>query len=84
MNTIAILCGGTSGEREISLKSGANLALWGERAGYRVRLFDFPNECDAFLQTRSEFSSVIPMFHGVGGEDGQMSAFLETLGIRAP
>lgn len=80
MKRIALLTGGESSEREIALRSAKNVA---EVLGniFEVVTFDIPSELSAFLERRSEFSAVIPVLHGVGGEDGTIQGFLETLKI---
>lgn len=80
MTKIAILTGGTSSEREIALRSAENVSF-ALAARYAVTLFDFPNDADRFLLARREFVCAIPMFHGKGGEDGEIQGFLKTLGI---
>lgn len=34
------------------------------------------------LESHQDFDLVIPMFHGIYGEDGQVTAFLDTLGYK--
>ncbi len=80
MQRIAIITGGTSSEREIALRSAANVVelLHGE---FDVATFDFPTEREAFLAQHKTFDVVIPVLHGKGGEDGVIQGFLETLGL---
>lgn len=53
---------------------------WVQTAGYTSDIYDFPAELDMFLTKYKTYDLVIPMFHGVYGEDGQVTAFLQTLG----
>lgn len=76
---IAILTGGRSAEREIAVHSAET--VMGLLGRYEVEVFDFPDGIDEFLKRRDEFDCVIPVFHGVGGEDGTAQGFLRTLGI---
>ncbi len=80
MKRIAIITGGASSEREIALRSSANVAdlLANE---FVVSVFDFPAQLDAFLQQRQSVDLVIPVLHGKCGEDGTIQGFLETLGL---
>ncbi len=78
--SLAILTGGTSAEREVALRSAENVRRALEDR-YEVTVFDFPNELQVFLARRGEFVCAIPVFHGVGGEDGTVQGFLETLGV---
>jgi D-alanine-D-alanine ligase len=77
---IAILTGGISTEREVALRSAKNLKTWIENSGYTCISFDLPQEIDSFITQYKRFDSVIPLFHGKYGEDGQITAFLKTLG----
>jgi D-alanine-D-alanine ligase len=80
MTHIAILYGGTSSEREVSLRSGKHMQTWCKLAGYSTQLYDLPTDLDTFLREYREYSCIIPVFHGKYGEDGQITAFLQTLG----
>lgn len=81
MTHISILCGGISSEREVSLRSGANMQEWCKNAWYTTNLYNFPSDLPRFLSEYAKTDFVIPVFHGIYGEDGQTSAFLETLSI---
>lgn len=76
---IAILTGGESAEREIAVHSAETVEKLLGR--YEVEVFDFPGEIDEFLKRRDGFDCVVPVFHGVGGEDGTVQGFLRTLGV---
>lgn len=82
MKKIAILNGWISSEREVSLRSGANMWDWCLIAGHEVDIYDIPVSLDAFLADYQKYDLVIPVFHGMYGEDGQITAFLETLWCR--
>jgi len=76
--TVAVLKGGFSAEREVSLESGAAIAEGLREAGYNVMEVDvtvpeftFPEEVEA----------VFIALHGTFGEDGGAQARLEELGI---
>lgn len=45
-------------------------------------MYDFPTEIASFIEKHKTYDLVIPMFHGIYGEDGQVTAFLATLGCR--
>lgn len=55
---------------------------WIDIAWYTSDIYDFPNEISDFLSKYSEYDLVIPVFHGIYGEDGQVTAFLATLGCK--
>ncbi len=77
---IAILTGGTSSEREIALASAAHVEEL-LRETHNLQVFDFPTDIELFFKQRGSVDLVIPLFHGVGGEDGSIQGFLQTLGI---
>jgi len=79
---IAVLFGGTSAEREVSLQSGRAVLEALSRRGYQPVGIDTGS---ASWQTmldaaRSEF--VFIALHGPGGEDGAMQGYLQTRGLR--
>lgn len=78
---VALLAGGTSGEREISLNSakGAIGAL--TEAGYNVVQLDPANKDDLKRLIDDDFDVVFLALHGKGGEDGSMQGFLQTIGL---
>jgi D-alanine-D-alanine ligase len=77
---VAVLLGGTSSEREISLKSGnACLAALLKR-NVDAHPFDPKDKPIAELVTR-KFDRVFIALHGPGGEDGTLQGALEFLGL---
>ena len=77
---VAVLLGGTSTEREISLKSGnACLAALTKR-GVDAHPFDPKDKPLAELLAR-RFDRVFIALHGPGGEDGTLQGALEFLGL---
>ena len=77
---VALLLGGTSSEREISLKSGnACLAALLKR-GVDAHPFDPKDKPLAELIAR-KFDRVFIALHGPGGEDGTLQGALEFLGL---
>ncbi len=78
MPHIAIITGGTSSEREVSLRSASSVSEALKENGYTVKTYDFPKETEIFLSdVRPDFAFV--MIHGKDGEDGKIPAFLEVL-----
>jgi D-alanine-D-alanine ligase len=80
MKRIALLTGGQSSEREIALRSAKNVQEV-LKSVFDVTLFDVPVDLPTFLDQRGDFAAVVPVLHGVGGEDGAVQGFLETLNI---
>ncbi len=79
---IALLTGWISSERSVALRSAENLGKWIEISGYTCDSFDLPNELLIFLENYKQYDFIVPMFHGTYGEDGQITAFLGTLGCK--
>jgi D-alanine-D-alanine ligase len=77
---IAVLMGGRSAEREISLKSGRAIEASLRRQGCAVAAID-PDETVAELLRREKIELVVNALHGRGGEDGTIQGLLEILGI---
>ncbi len=77
---IAIITGGASGEREVSIRSAQNINdLVGTFA--QTTVFVFPQDRESFLDRRHEFDLAIPVIHGIGGEDGSLQGLLEYIGL---
>ena len=76
---VAVLLGGVSAEREVSLQSGATVMKALEALGYEVRAID-PADEDWITQLKT-VSFVFNALHGPGGEDGVMQGALEALNI---
>lgn len=77
---VAVLFGGNSAEREVSLKSGTAVTAGLQRAGIDAHALDTA-EYDVHQLQRDGFSRVFIALHGRGGEDGVMQGALEQLGI---
>jgi D-alanine-D-alanine ligase len=77
---IAVLMGGLSPEREVSLVSGAACAGALERLGARVSRVDAGRDVAAAL-TRLGPDLAFNALHGAWGEDGCVQGVLETLGL---
>lgn len=76
---IAVLLGGDSSEREVSLDSGHCVAEALARRGHRVEFVD--PAAVALEQISSEIEIILPMLHGTGAEDGSLQLRLDRLGI---
>jgi D-alanine-D-alanine ligase len=80
MKHVAVLMGGWSAEREISLRSGKACADALERSGYQVSRVDVDREVAATLRARKP-EVALNVLHGRPGEDGTLQGLLEVLGI---
>lgn len=79
---VAVLTGGWSAEREVSLVSGRECAKALAECGYRVDTVDVTRDLDALIKALKPRPDVIfNALHGRGGEDGTVQGVLELLGI---
>ena len=77
---VAVLMGGLSAEREISLSTGAGCVAACERLGARVSAVDAGRDLAEVL-SRLKPDVALNVLHGVWGEDGCVQGVLETLAI---
>jgi D-alanine-D-alanine ligase len=77
---VAVLMGGWSAEREVSLRSGQACAQALGRLGYRVTPIDVGRDIAATL-TATKPDAALNVLHGRPGEDGTLQGVLEILGI---
>jgi len=77
---IVVAMGGSSAEREVSLRSGEGVMRALETLGYDAAALDYD---DGFVEAVRERKpdAVFNALHGPGGEDGHVQALLEYLGI---
>ena len=80
MKHVAVLMGGWSAEREVSLNSGKACAVAAEKAGYRVTRIDVDRDIAATLRALKP-DVALNVLHGRPGEDGTLQGLLEILGI---
>lgn len=79
---VAVLMGGWSGEREVSLVSGAAVNDALKNAGYKVTTIDMGRDIGALLPKLSPRPDVVfNALHGRYGEDGCVQGLLEILNI---
>ena len=77
---ILVVMGGTSSEREVSLRSGEAMANALEAKGYRVERFVLNEDNVAQILEKRPDCAVLAL-HGKGGEDGTIQGMLELAGI---
>ncbi|MEN9392515.1 MAG: hypothetical protein RLZZ104_858 [Pseudomonadota bacterium] len=78
---VAVLMGGWSKERPVSLMSGNGVADALEKAGYKVSRVDMDRNIAATL-TSLKPDVVFNALHGVPGEDGSVQGMLDLMGIK--
>jgi D-alanine-D-alanine ligase len=77
---VAVLKGGRSLERNVSLRSGAHAQEALTRLGHEVVAIDADAQLVSALREASPDAALIAL-HGPDGEDGTMQALLEALGV---
>jgi D-alanine-D-alanine ligase len=78
---VAVLCGGLSNEREVSLRSGNNCLAALKRLGYEnAILVDVGKDLSEVLQSK-QIEAAFMALHGRYGEDGAVQGLLELIGI---
>src|SRR5690242_9410074 len=81
MTRIAVLKGGRSLERQVSLKSGARVEDALERLGHEVLPIDVGADLVERLTAEAPDLAFVAL-HGRDGEDGTVQELLEVMGIR--
>lgn len=77
---VAVLCGGRSYERAVSLRSGAAAEEALRELGHEARLIDTGPDTSRQL-AEGGFDCAVVALHGEGGEDGSIQELLEMLHI---
>ena len=80
LGKVAVLFGGTSAEREISILSGTGVLMALLSQGVDAHAFD-PAERDLAQLKRDGFDRCFIALHGRGGEDGTLQRALQALGL---
>ena len=79
---VAVLYGGWSSEREVSLVSGRNCAKTLEESGYEATLIDVEHDLTALIAALDPAPDVVfNALHGRHGEDGKIQGLLDILEI---
>jgi D-alanine-D-alanine ligase len=78
---VAVLMGGWSAEREVSLSSGRGVAAALDKLGHRVVAIDMERDIATKL-TLAAPDIVFNALHGTPGEDGAVQGLLDIMGLR--
>ena len=79
---VAVLCGGWSSERDISLASGNAVVEGLKKSGVAAFKIDLPDPRQAIEILRdTDVDYAFITLHGTGGEDGMIQSILESLKI---
>jgi D-alanine-D-alanine ligase len=79
--TIAVLYGGISSEREVSLKSGEQVCQALDKDKYEVRPYDPKSDLPKLVADAAGIDAALIILHGPYGEDGTVQGLLELLDI---
>jgi D-alanine-D-alanine ligase len=77
---VAIIAGGLSHERDVSLASGRNLVRELRAQGVESQAYDFDRNLLSTLE-RDKVAVAFPALHGQFGEDGEIQTLLELIGL---
>jgi D-alanine-D-alanine ligase len=78
---VALLAGGKSGEREVSLKGAAGVSKALDPEKYEVRQYDPATDLARLAADAGDLDVAFILLHGPLGEDGSMQGFLDLLGL---
>lgn len=78
---VALLAGGRSGEREVSLKGGEEVYKALDKDKYEIRRYDPAEDLEKLAAEAGQIDVAFILLHGPFGEDGTMQGFLDMLGI---
>ncbi len=78
---LALIAGGTSGEREVSLKGSAEVARALDRERYEVVRYDPATDLARLAADAAGLDVAFILLHGLHGEDGTMQGFLDLLSV---
>ena len=78
---LALIAGGKSGEREVSLAGAKEVEKALSREKYEVRRYDPATDLAQLAADAPKIDMAFILLHGLFGEDGTMQGFLDLLGI---
>ncbi len=78
---LALIAGGTSGERQVSLDGAAGVEQALDEEKYNVARYDPAVDLARLAADAGKLDVAFILLHGLHGEDGTMQGFLELLGI---
>ena len=79
--TLALLSGGISSEREVSLNSGEQVYEALDKNRYDIRRYDPKTDLPRLIQDASQIDAALIILHGPFGEDGTVQGLLDLLDI---
>lgn len=78
---LALIAGGTSGEREVSLRGAAGVGQALDSDRYIIKRYDPATDLAKIATEAGSIDVAFILLHGLHGEDGTMQGFLDLLGI---
>ncbi len=78
---VALIAGGKSSEREVSLKSGEQVYQALNQGKYDIRRYDPLNDLERLVREAPELDVALIIMHGRGGEDGTIQGLLDLLEV---
>lgn len=78
---VALLSGGISSERDVSLKSGQQVYDALDQTKYAITCYDPKTDLSLILRDAEKIDIALIILHGPYGEDGTIQGFLDLLGI---
>jgi D-alanine-D-alanine ligase len=78
---VALIAGGKSAEREVSLKSGEQVYQALNKDKYDIRRYDPLNDLERLVREAPELDVALIIMHGRGGEDGTLQGMLDLLEV---
>lgn len=79
--SIALLAGGTSPEREVSLSSGREVLAALDKKKYDVAFYDTKTEVARLIHDAPGIDAALIILHGLYGEDGRIQGLLDLFNI---
>jgi D-alanine-D-alanine ligase len=79
--TIALLAGGVSSEREVSLNSGDQVYEALDKEKYNILRYDPKTDLVRLVEDAADIDAALIILHGPYGEDGTIQGLLELLNI---
>jgi D-alanine-D-alanine ligase len=78
---LALIMGGRSREREVSLASGREVLRHLDKSRYHTRVYDPASDLGRLVADAKDLDLAFPVLHGLYGEDGSIQGLLQLLGV---
>jgi|UniRef100_A0A7V6A2H5 D-alanine-D-alanine ligase len=78
---LALIAGGNSAERDVSLKSGEQVYAALDKNRYDISRYDPKYDLERLAHDAANLDVALVIMHGRGGEDGTLQGMLDLLGI---